>query len=682
MRPQNRQASNRQSYDTERGNRSLSPTQPLQVSTRSTGLSQLLDSLEAIEPGLTKVATQMEEREAEAQKNAAYAKAVADQVANNVDINEAAKSFSSPVYAETYLSTRYSLMASDAARDVAEHIEANKNRPDFDPEAFFQDTLRKTLGGIPEPEYQQMVAEKMGVLYGKFKQANMEKRLKAQAQESDQTHYSSVRAHMADLAAVGQAPTPETMELFVEQAADLNIGGDRAKALYLQAATDYAVKNKDLGFFQSLEFLRDDPLMAEDYDAALSEVKRAWETKSHFDDTAFAQGVYELVENGGFTIARAKETSQQQNAMGREIFSEKELARMVEQSRANRASADALNGSITGWMRDPFGYTSMNGASHTKKEWDAILKGAYSRAVEYYGDPGKAMKDIMGKLVESGEMVEFDLLSSQLTTVATTRDFKANPDGPPERFSKAFGIYRDIARMEGGKQLLERHIKSEEGRVFMETMLDNEDAGMSTEEAWQVTNTLMENGLSQADYMNSMKAQKLDNKVDDYMEGDYDLIARPEVRRLAHTYARYGYDIDKAIEKAQATFEESHVKIGNQWFQHNGSANKFAAGIEFYREELLKEGTKQRKALVDALGLDDEEFDVDEVEIAQHPRNPQLLIPMYEGSPVAFAGVQVQVNNVLKIIEEMDEKERRRLMDKVNRGRSINDFKIPELNTM
>jgi len=652
------------------------------VTKRSTGLSQLLDSLESIEPGLMHIASKMEEQEAEAQKQAAYARAVSDQVANDVDINTAMKreAFSNPTYAETYLSTRYGLMASDAARDISEHIEANKDKPGFDPNAYFEKALQQTVGVIPEPEYQQMVAEKIGVLYGQYKKASMERRLKEQAENSQETHYTALRAHMADLRAVSQAPSRETMDDFTEQAADLNIDEDTAKTLYLRAAADYAVRNKDLKFFKSMEFLRDDPLMAEDYEAALGKVQRAWETKSHFEDTAFAEEAYGLVDSGEFTLARAKEFSRRQNERDREIFSEKELARMVEQSRANRADSSALEGSITGWMSDPFGYTSANGESHTKKEWDSILKGAYRRAMEHYGDPGKAMKDIMGKVVESGELVEFDLLSSQLTTAATSRDFQANPDGPPERFSQAFQIYKDIARMEGGKPLLERHIKSEEGQVFMDTMLDNIDSGMSEEEAWQVTNTIMEKGLSQSEYMNSQTARKLDNAVDDYLEEDFDLIARPEVRRLAHTYARYGYDVDKAIEKAQNTFEESHVKIGDQWFQHNGSRNLFASGVEHYRDEILKGDTEQRKALIDTLGLTDDAFDPDEVSVTQHPRNPNLLMPMYEGLPVASPAAVMQVNKVLQEIERSDAARRESIRRNVNRTRNYGARPPEQLN--
>lgn len=157
--------------------------------------------------------------------------------------------------------------------------------------------------------------------------------------------------------------------------------------------------------------------------------------------------------------------------------------------------------------------------------------------------------------------------------------------------------------------------------------------------------------------------------VDDYFEGDVDLVARPSIRQLALRYGRYGYDPKKAIEKAKEVFERSHVKIGDQWFRHSGSKNLFAVGVEHYRDSILKDETPQRDALIKSLGIKADDFDPDEVGVMQLPQYPNILVPTYEGLPVASAGARMSVNEALEALEKDDEQRRLEAMDNANQTR-------------
>lgn len=630
----------------------LNPVQPIATGPRQTGAGRFLEVMEAVEPNFREAAARYDQEQREAQERMARADALSDAVSGNVDLATAKQreAFSDPHYQDAYMTSRYSLMATAVHDDVVQGIAENRNKPDFDAEGYFRQQLQAMLSEVDDPEYKDLVAEKMAVLHGKFRRDQQRRALEEQADKSLET----LQAGANDIAMLmGGNVSREDFEHFRERAADLNRTEEEAKDIWLKAMTQSALDRADLEMMDGLYFLEDDPDFAEQYHAARRAVAAEVAKRANYGETAFRDATNQQVENGTFTMRTVRAiTGDDERA---QYYTEAQLAAMVQRSRENRDKGTFLQAAPTGWLRDPQGFMSEHGETLTEKERQAVLEAGLTQLNEIYqaqypNDPGKASAKaymaFLTKLSESGEYGTYDQLKSQMNTAGGGLRLTDGVAEPSEEFLRAASLYNNLQQL-GGGSLLKHHITDPTAaKVFATYHRYTTRTGMDAQSAYFHTVSKLENRVPLDEFRTMEAGRKIDSAVSDLATDVLPHAIRGPIKALAMEYGAWGHDPESAIALAREDFENSHVEVRGQWVRLGNAdtsvtpqtMRQAGEAMDLMLEDPHFTGRLKRYA-----GMDPEEdLDPEDVTFMQHTTNPLLFIPMVNYRLVPAEALKVE----------------------------------------
>lgn len=631
-RSQTRRTTTRQPLDPSRSTPALRPQQRITPGSAGDGMGRLVEALEAVRPGLKSLADNYDRRKAEEQRSLAEADAMSEFVAGTMpdEVEQEAERFENPTYREAWRSKRYELMVNDEVSEIQAELAANANNPEFDANAFWQQRTQDLLSEVPD-DVKGLVADQVGVAHGQWKKNDLRRRVENQADESMQAYRASVESHVQTLDGSNARPNQETLNAYIEDAQELNISESEARKNYLTRVGQYAINQGKPELLESLDFLRNDPVLAEEYDRLRDSATAKAEERLSVSETTIRDEHRQLVERGEFTTATVEEIANDPAAS--DLYGEEQLASMLSQSRQARQSANEQASTVNRFLNDPNAWAQANGETMTSDARSQVFQQGLERLqANYPDDPETAYRLWIQKMAEAGDYGVSENLRSQLVAQGTVTDLNSVDGEVPAPFKRGFDTYQLMKEgIAGGSDVAERHLEGTAAKENFAIYASFKEAGMTDPEAYQALQRSRKDAVSLDEFQSYEASDEIDDAVDDLDVKEFPGTARQWVKDKAYRYGRLGIDPEQSIKLAKDAWENTHTTVFGSPVYHGG----YTSEVENAEEVVSWHFEQNRETMADAIGMDPEELDFSEVSIRQHWEYPDMMVPYLNGMPLA-----------------------------------------------
>lgn len=660
-----RRLNQREPLDPTRQPEALQPQERVGPGDAGDGMGRLLEALDAAAPGAKSLARTATLNNREEQRAMAEADAVSEAVSGTMpdDIEKEAEKFEDPFYRDAWKAKRTELAAQEKTREIKQTIAENQNKPDFDANQYWQEQTQDILSRTPD-DLKGQIADKMGIAHGNWQKRKRKKQIENQAVANQETFTTSVENHVEELDAADAAPNQETMQAFVEDAAELNIPERKARAIYLDRVGRYASENAKPGLLKNLDQLKNDPELAEEYekfqDSAQAQADKqasVWETETRAEYQALAQ-------QGEFSRKHVREIAN--DPQRRELYGEEQLAQMLLSSRRARGRDQGKQLNANAWLSQPNDWAAANGEELSSADRTAVFtKGLASLQERYPDNPEKAYRLWVQKMAETGTAGTSEKLEQQLKARGTVTDLNAADGEIPEQFKQGYQQYRTLTEdIAGGDDVVARHLAGSQAEENYDIYNDFKQAGYDDSSAYHAMRRLRRDAQDLGDFRGSEASREIESAASDLDVSKFPGEARSWVKEKAQNFGRLGMSAEKSIELAKKAHRRTHTNIRGASIYHGGDVNAVNRGEEVVSWHL----ENRREELAKAIGLDSEEMDMDEVSIRQSHKYPSVMVPYHNGQPIPGEQFELPAKKKEMLAQKKQDKQ-----ESLNEQRRLND---------